>query len=61
MDNSQFQALTIRVPTPLHQAARIKGIKIGKSLNAVLNEKLAEWVKEEPQPPAAAQKAKGAK
>ncbi len=46
-----FQAFSIRLPSELHMAARLKSVRTGKTLNEIVNEKLAEWVKEpEPQP-----------
>lgn len=40
------KTIIIRVPPDLHQAARVKSINVGRSLNEVLSEKLAEWVRE---------------
>lgn len=46
MAEEQTQALTVRLPVELHTAARHKSLDIGKSLNEIIIEKLAEWVKE---------------
>jgi predicted HicB family RNase H-like nuclease len=39
---------TIRLPKELHTAAKIKAVKQGRSLSAVIREFLEEWVKEDP-------------
>lgn len=57
MNQSETQAFNVRIPIALHLQARIKSVKTGKSLNEVITEKLAEWVKEEQ--PAASAKGKG--
>lgn len=36
----------IRVPSPTHKLARMKSLRVGKSLNKVLNAKLMEWLNE---------------
>jgi hypothetical protein len=40
------QAITVLVPLELHAAARHKSIDERKSLNKVMIEKLAEWVRQ---------------
>jgi len=42
---------TFRLPTDLHEAARLKSIRTKTSLNTVIVEKLIEWINEpEPTP-----------
>lgn len=62
MPKTEYQELTIRIPKPLHRSARIKSVKTGTSINKLMNEKLAEWVREseekyESKPSATASKA----
>lgn len=46
MSDPTYKNVLIRVPPETHLAARIKSIRLGKSFNKVLNEKLVEWLKE---------------
>lgn len=60
MEEMEFQAFSVRLPVALHQEARIKSVKTGKSLNEVIVEKITEWVNE-PAKPAAQPAKKGGK
>lgn len=57
MDETAFQAFSIRVPLDLHRAARLKSVRTRKTLNEILVKKLTEWVNEpDPQPAPTAKK-----
>lgn len=48
MGDKKFASLTLRIPSDIHRSARLKSVMTGRSLNAIVTQKLQEWVNETP-------------